>query len=106
MISSSFGWTVLYFLSQNTSYRVQQGHFYEVLFFSRNMRKLLLQTSVHHSQREVQEHDDDIEIIADVKKETRSTSVVRPKTTVKKRKKIVEKSSPPMKKISDFFKKQ
>ncbi|VDK76571.1 unnamed protein product [Litomosoides sigmodontis] len=65
-------------------------------------------TNVHHSQRHVEKQDDDIQIIADVRKEARTTTAaVRPKTTVKKRrKKVQEKSTPPMKKISDFFKKQ
>ncbi|CAG9529501.1 unnamed protein product [Cercopithifilaria johnstoni] len=66
-------------------------------------------TSVHHLQRQVEEQDDDIQIISDVRKETKSTAVaVRSKITVKKRRKkgVRDKSSPPMKKISDFFKKQ
>ncbi|VBB34402.1 unnamed protein product [Acanthocheilonema viteae] len=65
--------------------------------------------SMHYSQRQIQEQDDDIQIISDVRKETRGINVaLRPKTTVKKqrRKGVRKKSSPPVKKISDFFKKQ
>lgn len=64
---------------------------------------------MHHSQRHIQEQDDDIQIIADVRKEARSTTAaIRPKTAVKKRRKkrVQEKSALPIKKISDFFKKQ
>ncbi|KAM3722897.1 DNA polymerase eta [Dirofilaria immitis] len=47
--------------------------------------------TMHHSEREAQEQDEDIQIILDVKKKMTSTfTAVRPKTTIKKRKKRKE----------------
>ncbi|OZC08458.1 hypothetical protein X798_04519 [Onchocerca flexuosa] len=65
-------------------------------------------TSMHCSEREGQEEDDDIQIISDVNKKTCTTIAIPSKTIIRKRKKRrePEKSNSSIRKISDFFKKQ